>query len=52
MQVANRSEMSRTFLLKEFEQFYFGYPADGCHVPAAFPSILGMTNDASDLSNA
>jgi hypothetical protein len=22
----NRSEMSRTFLLKEFEQFCFGYP--------------------------
>jgi hypothetical protein len=48
----NRSEMSRTFLLKEFEQFCFSYPADGCHVPAAFPSILGMANDASDLSDA
>jgi hypothetical protein len=25
--------------LKEFEQFCFGYPADGHHVPVAFPSI-------------
>ena len=24
----------------------------GCHVPVAFPAILGFTNDASDLSEA
>jgi hypothetical protein len=41
--------MSRTFLLKEFEQFCFGYPADGCHASVAFPSILGMTNEWESL---
>jgi len=38
-ELPNRSEISRTLLLKEFEQFCFGYPADGRHVPVAFPSI-------------
>jgi hypothetical protein len=37
MQLPNCSEMGRTFLLKQFEQFCFDYHADGCHVPTAFP---------------